>query len=83
MYKKTASSLRFNKGAFNKYFWAASLVFFIFAANHVYGTWKEYMSKELGCALRLATATGAFISEDQITSLYQTNDLEHNDRYIF
>ncbi|MEK0453826.1 MAG: hypothetical protein AGIKBDMD_01802 [Synergistaceae bacterium] len=59
------------------------MIFFIFAANHIYSTWKEYMARELSYAVILAKSTGAFISQDQISSLYQTNDLEHNDRYIF
>jgi len=75
--------MRLNNSAFNIYFWAASLIFFIFAANHIYSTWKEYMSRELSYAVILAKSTGAFISQDQISSLYQTNDLEHNDPYIF
>ncbi|MGD9666631.1 MAG: HD domain-containing phosphohydrolase [Synergistaceae bacterium] len=83
MFKKTVGSMRLNNSAFNKYFLAASLVFFIFAANHIYSTWKEYMSRELSYAVILAKSTGAFISQDQISSLYQTNDLEHNDLYIF
>jgi diguanylate cyclase (GGDEF)-like protein/PAS domain S-box-containing protein len=62
---------------------AASLIFFIFAANHIYSTWKEYMARELSYAVILAKSTGAFISQNQISSLYQTNDLEHNDPYIF
>ncbi|MFA5458842.1 MAG: HD domain-containing phosphohydrolase, partial [Synergistaceae bacterium] len=66
-----------------KYFLAASLIFFIFAANHIYSTWKEYMARELSYAVILAKSTGAFISQNQISSLYQTNDLEHNDPYIF
>ena len=83
MFKKTVGSMRLNNSAFNKYFLAASLIFFIFAANHIYSTWKEYMARELSYAVILAKSTGAFISQDQISSLYQTNDLEHNDRYIF
>ena len=83
MFKKTVGSMRLNNRAFNIYFWAASLIFFIFAANHIYSTWKEYMARELSYAVILAKSTGAFISQDQISSLYQTNDLEHNDRYIF
>ena len=83
MFKKTVGSTRLNNSAFNKYFLAASLIFFIFAANHIYSTWKEYMARELSYAVILAKSTGAFISQDQISSLYQTNDLEHNDRYIF
>jgi len=83
MFKKTVGSMRLNNSAFNIYFWAASLIFFIFAANHIYSTWKEYMSRELSYAVILAKSTGAFISQDQISSLYQTNDLEHNDPYIF
>ncbi|MDD2349953.1 MAG: PAS domain S-box protein [Synergistaceae bacterium] len=83
MFKKTVGSTRLNNSAFNKYFLAASLIFFIFAANNVYSTWKEYMSRELSYAVILAESTGAFISQDQISSLYHTNDIEHNDRYIF
>ena len=83
MFKKTVGSMRLNNSAFNKYFLAASLIFFIFAANHIYSTWKEYMARELSYAVILAKSTGAFISQDQISSLYQTNDLDHNDRYIF
>ena len=83
MFKKTVGSMRLNNSAFNKYFLAASLIFFIFAANHIYSTWKEYMARELSYAVILAKSTGAFISQDQISSLYQTNDLEHNDPYIF
>ncbi|MDY9922046.1 MAG: PAS domain S-box protein [Synergistota bacterium] len=83
MFNKMFGSLRLNNSAFNKYFLAASLIFFIFAANHVYSTWKEYMSRELSYAVILAESTGAFISHDQISSLHQTNDPEHNDRYIF
>ncbi len=83
MFKKTIGSMRLNNSAFNKYFLAASLIFFILAANHVYSTWEEYMSRELSYAVILAESTGAFISQDQISSLNQTNDLENNPRYVF
>ncbi len=83
MFNKESVSLRLNNRSFNKYFLAASLIFFIFAANHVYSTWKEYMSRQLDYALTLAESTGAFISKDQISSLHRTNDVDHNDQYIF
>ena len=83
MFNKESVSLRLNNRSFNKYFLAASLIFFIFAANHVYSTWKEYMSRQLDYALTLAESTGAFISKDQISSLHRTNDLDHNDQYVF
>ncbi len=83
MFKKIIESMRLNNSAFNRYFLAASLIFFIFAANYVYSTWKEYMSRQLGYALVLAESAGAFISEDQISSLYQTSDFVHNDQFIF
>ncbi len=53
--------MRLNNSAFNRYFLAASLIFFIFAANYVYSTWKEYMSRQLGYALYWRNQPGLFI----------------------
>lgn len=83
MVKKTVQYLNIKNSTFNKYFWAASLIFIVFAANHVYSIWKENMSRQLDHALILAESTGAFISEDQISSLYQPNELKHLDHYQF
>lgn len=81
---KTRIKMFLNSRAFNRYFIAASIVFIIFAANHIYGTWKEYVQREHDHAVALAGSTAALLSPEDLSSL-KNRDIrdDKNERYLF
>jgi len=83
MFKQKTVKFNVDNKLINKYFLAAALILFIFAAYHLYGTWKEHLKKEYNCVYNLAISTAAFISPDQITSISQIKNVNLDNQYNF
>ncbi len=81
MVKSPAGHFCFDNRSLNRFFMAASLIFIIFAANHIYSTWKQYIAREYGYAHILAESTGTMISPALISSILssKTADPPDND----
>ncbi|HAH68955.1 MAG TPA: hypothetical protein DCL58_04155 [Synergistaceae bacterium] len=84
MVKSAAGLFCLDNRSLNRFFMAASLIFIIFAANHIYSTWKQYVTRERNYAYILAESTGALISSAQISSLLGSKGIDpHNEDYLF
>lgn len=84
MVKSAAGHFCLDNRSLNRFFMAASLIFIIFAANHIYSTWKQYVTRERNYAYILAESTGALISSAQISSLLGSKGIDpHNEDYLF